>query len=140
MYKKRSVEMENRRAFFKKVLGVIGFGAVALKSGAAFAKKMAIRLDKVPSLTTAGGSATIKLGGQEILLIRHSASELRAVSSLCTHQRCGVKYNPKTAKLNCACHGSVFDLSGKVLTGPATKNLTSFPASLDGERIIITVE
>lgn len=132
--------MKNRRIFLKEVLGIVGFGALLLKSGNASAKKLAVKLDEVPSLGKVGGSATVKLAGQEILLIRLSASEIRGVSPRCTHQNCDVKYNLKTSKLDCPCHGSSFEPTGKVLKGPATKNLKSFPAVLDKDRIIVTVE
>ena len=132
--------MENRRQFFKTLFGAISAAVVVLKGGSAFAKKLGLKIEKVTSLSKVGGSATVKLAGEEILLIRSSASEVRGVSPKCTHQKCALKYNPKTANLDCKCHGSSFDLTGKVLKGPATKKLKTYATTLKDGRIVITVD
>ncbi len=44
-----------------------------------------------------------------------------AISAVCTHLGCIVSKDEK--KFICPCHGSYYDLSGKVLQGPAPKNL-----------------
>ena len=132
--------MEDRRQFFKTLLGVLGFGIAALRGGIARAKKLALNIDKVPSLSKVGGSAKVKLAGKEVLLIRSAPSEVRGISPKCTHQNCPVKYNAKTGKVDCTCHGSSFDLSGRVLRGPATENLKTYATSLKEGRIIISVD
>jgi len=132
--------MESRRSFFKKALTALGVGVVVLKSGMAFAKKLALSLDKVPALKEVGGSARVKLNGQEILLIRDGQNSVHGVSPKCTHQACYVAYNHKDGKIECPCHSSSFDLSGKVLGGPAPKPLPTYPVKLDKERLIISVD
>lgn len=51
-----------------------------------------------------------------------AASGGEAISLACTHQGCTVQL-AEDDKFHCPCHGSVFDRQGKVLKGPATKNL-----------------
>ena len=132
--------MENRRTFIKKIVGILGFGVIALKSGVAVAKKLALPLDKVAALKKVGGSARVKLAGKEVLLIRDSSNSVKGFSPKCTHQNCYVSYNKKTARIDCSCHGSSFDVSGKVLGGPAPKDLKKYEASLSDGRIIIEVD
>ena len=132
--------MENRRNFLTKAFGLIGMGPVMLKGGVAFAKKLALPLDKVSALKKVGGSARVKLSGKEVLLIRDTEKSVRGLSPKCTHQNCYVSYNKKTKKVDCDCHGSSFDLSGKVLTGPATKDLKQYAANLSEGRIVISVD
>ena len=59
----------------------------------------------------------------EIICIRTS-QELKIYSSKCTHLGCRINKTDKGV-LVCPCHGSSFNLEGKVLTGPATRNLTA---------------
>lgn len=42
----------------------------------------------------------------------------------CTHLGCALKWNPQEHSWDCACHGSRFSNSGKVLENPANKNLS----------------
>lgn len=51
-------------------------------------------------------------GGAPIILTR-SGKAVTALSAKCTHRGCTVAPNGK--ELDCPCHGSVYDLTGKVL-------------------------
>ncbi len=132
--------MENRRQFFSKLIGAAFGGYALLKSRAAFAKKLGLGLDKVPSLNKVGGFAVVKLAGKDLILIRDGETSVRALSSICTHQHCIVTYNSSAKKIQCKCHGSSFDLTGKVLHGPATAPLPTYGATLSDGKIILTVE
>jgi isorenieratene synthase len=48
-----------------------------------------------------------------------------AISLTCTHQGCTVK-KADDGKFHCPCHGAVFAADGKVLKGPAQRDLTKF--------------
>lgn len=65
--------------------------------------------------------------------------ELRAFSAICTHMGCTVAWESKgeNTRLHCPCHGSNFDLAGKVVNGPAKKPLQHYEAHLDGDDVII---
>lgn len=54
-----------------------------------------------------------------------AASENVAISLTCTHQGCTVQLADDD-KFHCPCHGAVFDREGKVVKGPATRNLPRF--------------
>ena len=47
----------------------------------------------------------------------------KKVDKRCTHNGCLVKYDKTNGKLICPCHDSEFSLDGKVLKGPASKDL-----------------
>jgi Rieske Fe-S protein len=131
--------MFSRRGFFRLLAAGAGAAALLLRSGAAHAKKLAVKLEQVPALTKVGGAVILKLEGKDVILIRESDSSVRALSPVCTHQQCYVKYNAGTHKLECGCHKSSYDLDGKVLGGPAPAPLPTFAAQLDGDRVIVAV-
>jgi len=54
-------------------------------------------------------------------ILIHSEKEFTAISLICTHLGCTV--GQSSSGFACPCHGSQFDLEGKVLHGPANKNL-----------------
>ncbi len=64
----------------------------------------------------------------------------RAASAVCTHLGCTV--NLSGAGFHCPCHGSVFDTSGAVVSGPAPNGLAWFQISLsrDGHLVIDTAQ
>jgi Rieske Fe-S protein len=42
-------------------------------------------------------------------------------------------------RLVCPCHGSEYDLLGRVLEGPAERPLTRFPVSVEGDDLVIVL-
>lgn len=42
----------------------------------------------------------------------------------CPHRGCLVDYNKEKNEFICPCHGSTFNIEGKLLKGPATKDLS----------------
>lgn len=62
-------------------------------------------------------------------------NQYRALYMKCTHQGC--ELNAYATQLVCPCHGSEFTNTGKVLQGPAEKDLLVFEVSDDSENIYI---
>lgn len=53
------------------------------------------------------------------------ADKKQAISMTCTHQGCTVK-KAENGEFHCPCHGAVFDKNGKVVRGPAERDLPRF--------------
>ncbi|MBA2504407.1 MAG: FAD-dependent oxidoreductase [Thermoleophilaceae bacterium] len=70
-----------------------------------------------------GEGAIVRSGLEKVAVHRDDAGELHAVSSVCTHLYCQVAWNPAERSWDCPCHGSRFDPDGRVLEGPAVKDL-----------------
>ena len=67
-----------------------------------------------------------------IALVR-SGEEVYALSLVCTHLGCTV--NVGEEQLSCPCHGSLFDLRGNVLKGPADRPLRRLKIETRGKLI-----
>jgi Rieske Fe-S protein len=50
-----------------------------------------------------------------------------------------VAFNAGDKKIKCPCHGSQFDLDGRVIHGPASRPLEIYPAELVNEQVIVTL-
>ena len=121
-------------------LGAMGAALVALVTFPATlvrAKKMKLDLAKAAELATPGGSRVIKVRGTEILLVRDSATTVRAINNTCTHKNCKVKYKQDSNDLFCKCHKSAFKLDGTVVAGPAPRPLTTYNATLAGDKVML---
>ncbi len=60
------------------------------------------------------------------------------LSSHCTHLGCKIN-KIENGRLACPCHGSEYDLEGKVLKGPAYKNLDIFPSRISPDGSLIEI-
>ncbi|MFZ5560620.1 MAG: ubiquinol-cytochrome c reductase iron-sulfur subunit [Pseudomonadota bacterium] len=72
--------------------------------------------------------------------------EYLILTGICTHLGCSPLFEPERAKIQpdweggffCPCHGSKFDLAGRVYKGvPAPKNLEVPPHSYESEKVVI---
>ena len=67
--------------------------------------------------------------------------EILVLEGVCTHLGCNPAYNPEQNNFFCACHGSKFDLAGKVSNGsPAGANLKVPPYRFEDDNTIIVGE
>ena len=87
------------------------------------------------------GSNTFDNNG--IIVLRTSNSGVRALSRNCTHAGSTVNFDSVNNNLPCSLqggsHGSVFDINGNVVRGPANRSLTRYTASINAEGTIITI-
>lgn len=93
-----------------------------------------LSLAQYSALNSTGSSKIV----QNILII-NTGTKIVALSSICTHQGCTVGYNAGAAEIDCPCHGSVFSTNGSVLVGPASSPLRSYPVSVTGNVLTITL-
>ncbi|MBT3265607.1 ubiquinol-cytochrome c reductase iron-sulfur subunit [Candidatus Poribacteria bacterium] len=74
---------------------------------------------------------------RNVFIIRDT-TDFRAMSAVCTHLGCVVEQTE--TGFSCPCHGSEFDVDGKLLGGPAPRPLDWFRMSLapDGQLVVDT--
>lgn len=87
--------------------------------------------DRVASRTHRRAAAELAPGeggivdheGSKVAGFRDDDGTLRCVSAVCTHLGCEVRFNPAERSWDCPCHGSRFGTDGRVLEGPAVRDL-----------------
>ncbi len=76
----------------------------------------------------AGEGAVIRRGLHKVAVYKSPEGAVREMSAVCTHLKCIVHWNPAEKSWDCPCHGSRFSCDGKVVMGPATKDLPAATA------------
>ncbi len=75
-----------------------------------------------------------------LAITRVSDASIAAVSRICTHQGCTVDLPSAPGRsLDCPCHGSRYLVTGQVINGPAMRALASFPATIEGTQVVVTL-
>jgi glycine/D-amino acid oxidase-like deaminating enzyme/nitrite reductase/ring-hydroxylating ferredoxin subunit len=108
----------------KKIGGI----PTLLKEGANLAKQY---LDLIPGKRTTsekniavGCGGIIQEGLQKVAVYKETPQKCHHLSAICPHLGCVVAWNASAKTWDCPCHGSRFSAMGKVIHGPAKKNLS----------------
>ncbi|MEU8660323.1 FAD-dependent oxidoreductase [Actinoplanes philippinensis] len=72
-----------------------------------------------------GTGAVVRVRGRQCAVYRDDDGAVHAVSARCTHLGCIVRFNDAETAWECPCHGSRFDVDGRVLQGPANRPLAT---------------
>lgn len=70
-----------------------------------------------------GEGRVVKYERHFVALYKDEQGKLHAINPTCTHMKCTVNWNTAEKTWDCPCHGARYDWEGKVLTGPAARDL-----------------
>lgn len=70
-----------------------------------------------------GEGKVVELYGKRAGAYRDDDGILYIVNTTCTHMGCELNWNPAERTWDCPCHGSRFSYEGKIVEGPAVKEL-----------------
>ena len=70
-----------------------------------------------------GEGKIITLEGEKVGVYKDEAGKVTAVNATCPHLACIVNWNSAEKSWDCPCHGGRFTCDGKVIQGPAVKDL-----------------
>jgi len=152
---------ESRRRFLGYAIGGIA-GAIAFGYALPLAnyvvgpslKKTEEEWSKVGSLddlkveepATLTFSAYMKVGWTErkveadIWAVRHADGTVTVFSPICPHLGCGYRWDAAAKNFACPCHASIYDITGKILGGPAPRGLDTLPAKVEGGLLYVKYE
>jgi Rieske Fe-S protein len=85
---------------------------------------------KAPSKTVSqiknGEGAIVRKKGKAVAAYRDDEGKVHTVCPNCSHMGCRLSFNSELKSWDCPCHGSRFDVDGKVLDNPALKDLEKY--------------
>lgn len=84
------------------------------------------------------GSKIFGFGTRPALLLMTAEGEYRALSAVCTHLGCTVKYRNDLHQIWCACHNGMYDLNGRNISGPPPRPLEAFQVHVRGDEIVVS--
>ncbi|HEX8028096.1 MAG TPA: Rieske (2Fe-2S) protein [Vicinamibacterales bacterium] len=82
--------------------------------------------------------ATEVIDRRVVYLVR-SGSEVRALDSTCTHLGCRTRFNADSGRIECPCHGGMYDATGKVIGGPPPSPLQALPTRVENDHVFVEV-
>jgi Rieske Fe-S protein len=125
------------------MVGGAALGAGVLLAGCAAAPTASTSAPAAPaSGTVLGATSAVPVGGgaifpdQKVVVTQPTAGTFVGLSAVCTHQGCVVA-KVEAGTIDCACHGSKFQLDGTVAKGPAAKPLTPVKVTVKGSDITL---
>ncbi len=121
---------DNRRNFLSRLIkwtaGLICAGLVyPLLRFSGFAVKPKPRYVQVAAPLPASG-----FHAERDFLLFAGIETPRAISRTCTHLGCRVSFLEDKQLIECPCHQSRFTPEGKLISGPAKKDLPAFPVEI----------
>lgn len=133
----------SRRDFLSLAsLGMVVTSALALVGGMFRMSKPTVRYEEATKFKIGKAEnfpvGTVKKLDDKGVFIFSQDDGLHAISSVCTHLGCIVAVSE--TGFQCPCHGSKYDENGKVIGGPAPRNLAWLEISrgIDGSLMVDT--
>jgi menaquinol-cytochrome c reductase iron-sulfur subunit len=72
-----------------------------------------------------------------IWAVKRPDGQVNVFAPMCTHLGCGYRWDGEVKQFKCPCHGSVFDMEGHVLAGPAPRPLDVLPSKIENGRLFV---
>jgi nitrite reductase/ring-hydroxylating ferredoxin subunit len=96
-----------------------------------------LAIDASSPLSTVGNAALVQTSVGDFLVARTAQNSFVALAAICTHQTCTIT-GFDNQNYVCPCHGSTFDVNGRVLGGPAPAALHQYPTQFTSGILTIT--
>ena len=119
--------------------GLASCASIPVFTTSAVDGRVTVDLAQFPDLKIPGKGIVVRAeqAAEPIILLATDGGQVRALSGVCTHLACSVRLGDHG--LSCPCHGSTFSLEGRVTRGPAPDDLHTFPTTLAGNTVVITL-
>lgn len=72
-----------------------------------------------------------------VYVLTENGRDFVAMSNICTHLGCRVRWIDDQENFFCPCHNAIFDREGKVVTGPPPRPLDRFEVKVEDDQLFI---
>jgi Rieske Fe-S protein len=72
-----------------------------------------------------------------IYVLTENGRDYVAMSNICTHLGCRVRWITEEGQFFCPCHNAVFDKNGEVVSGPPPRPLNRFEVKVEDDQIYV---
>lgn len=133
-------EQPTRRSFLSKmmagtlvvggvtVVGVVSAYLLPPEEAGSILTPQRVKAGKAADITP--GKAKFAVVDGEPVWVLNSGNRFVALSALCTHKACHVKWDDKRRVFSCPCHEGLFDERGNVIGGLPRRPLSRFRVGL----------
>ncbi len=72
-----------------------------------------------------------------VYVITENGRDFIAMSNICTHLGCRIRWIPDQDQFFCPCHNGVFDKQGNVVSGPPPRPLDRYETKVENDQLFI---
>lgn len=145
-------ETINRRKFFvalgNTAIGIATLGSFGVSLDFLF-PKVSLEIPRrfmIGTLVTMQSNSVIFDPEHRLFIFRDKLGYFFALSTVCTHLGCNVEWKATGVPgypegvMMCPCHGSLFNKTGDVISGPAPRSLDRYKMYLEDDKLIVDME
>jgi menaquinol-cytochrome c reductase iron-sulfur subunit len=74
---------------------------------------------------------------KSFFVLTEDGRDFIAMSNVCTHLGCRVRWVADRQEFFCPCHNGVFDKEGKVVSGPPPRSLDRFEVKVENDQLMV---
>lgn len=91
------------------------------------------------TLRVARADGATEIIDRRVVYLVRAGDEVRALDSTCTHLGCRTRFNPESKRIECPCHGGVYDAAGNVVSGPPPSPLRTLATRVDNDTVFVEI-
>ena len=151
----------SRKSFFKIISGLftafialtLGVPMIEFLTGSVIRKKSKIysrvaslsslpvdKPDDLPFVITEEDAFIKNQQPETVWAVKKSDSGITVFSPICPHLGCRYQWHPLRKLFICPCHHSIFNIEGKVVSGPAPRPLDTLPYKIKNNHLYVLWE
>lgn len=129
--------LATRREAFARLFGLAGASGLSAQTAGCRSEPAGPVPARFPlSALPPGGRLRVLHHGDPVE-VRSVDGKVTALSLLCTHQGCEVRWREDLGRYRCPCHQGMYDAQGQPFSGPPVRALSVVPVSVVAGEVVV---